>query len=423
MVYKKYSNDTFNLYTVKTDKFKTCHMEIIFYNKFESKNITKENVLADILSYTNKKYNKRKLVVEHLEDLYNARFFGTTTRIGNLKTINFVIDFIDPIYADKNYLKEVIKFPFDMVFNPNVKNNEFDDKTLKTVKSLRQAEIESVKESPMRYSIKRSLQLTDEDMPASKMLVGNIDDLNKIDSTNLYDDYKKLLKDYYFDVYIVGNLNFEKVNMMINDIVNIDIIKNQKIDYEYKVNDKLTLKKYEEKENFEQSILVCLYKTNNLTDFEKDYVMPVFNYIFGSGSLNNKLYKNLRGDNSLCYNVSSLYQKFDNLIIIPTGIDYKNKNKAISLIKKSLKEMQHGKFSDEDIKNSVKSISNSLLAALDNASDICDNYFFHNTLSSPLLNERSVNLNKVTKQDIINLSNKLKLITVYMMRGQTNERN
>ena len=186
MVYKKYENDTFNLYTVKTDKFKTCHMEIIFYNKFDEKNITKENVLADILSYSNSKYNKRKLVVEHLEDLYDAKFFATTTRIGNLRTLNFVIDFIDPIYADKNYLKEVIKFPIDMILNPNVKNGEFDEKTLKTVKSLRQAEIESVKESPMRYSIKRALNNTDKNMPASKMLVGNIEDLNNINSSSLY---------------------------------------------------------------------------------------------------------------------------------------------------------------------------------------------------------------------------------------------
>ena len=85
--------------------------------------------------------------------------------------------------------------------------------------------------------------------------------------------------------------------------------------------------------------------------------------------------------------------------------------------------MMQGKFSKEDVLNSIKSISNSLLAALDNASDICDNYFFHNTLSSPLFSERIKNLNKVKKEDIVNLSKKLKLITIYMMKGDNHERN
>jgi len=423
MIYKKYNNGIFNLYTVKTDKFKTCHMEIIFYNKFDENNITKENVLSEILSYTNKKYNKRKLVVEHLQDLYNAKFMGTTTRVGKVRTINFVYEFIDPIYTDKSYLKEVIKFPFDMIFNPNVKNNEFDGKTLKIIKNLKQAEIESIKESPLRYSIKRALQCCDEDMPASKMLVGNIKDLNKINSSNLYQDYQNLLNNYYCDIYLVGNLNMDKINIMIKDLFNNDIIKNQKLEYEYKLNDKLVSKKIEEKDEFEQSILVCLFKLNNLSNYEKNYVMPVFNSIFGSGSLNNKLYKNLRGDNSLCYNVSSLYQKFDNLIIVPTGIDYKNKNKAISLIKKSLKEIEKGLFSDEDVENAKKSIVNSILSALDSPSDICDNYFFHNSVSSPLLDERMNGFDNVSKKDIINLTKKIKLVTTYMMRGEKNEGN
>ena len=35
MIYKVYKNNTYNIYTVKTDKFKTCHMEIVFRNNIE----------------------------------------------------------------------------------------------------------------------------------------------------------------------------------------------------------------------------------------------------------------------------------------------------------------------------------------------------------------------------------------------------
>jgi hypothetical protein len=50
MTYKEYKNESYNLYTIKTDKFKTCHMEIIFYENFDSKLITPMNFLTDMLS-------------------------------------------------------------------------------------------------------------------------------------------------------------------------------------------------------------------------------------------------------------------------------------------------------------------------------------------------------------------------------------
>ena len=41
MIYKEYKHNTYNLYTVKTDKFKTCHMEIVFRNNINKNDVTK----------------------------------------------------------------------------------------------------------------------------------------------------------------------------------------------------------------------------------------------------------------------------------------------------------------------------------------------------------------------------------------------
>lgn len=415
MTYKEYKNNSYNLYTVKTDKFKTCHMEIVFYRKLDKDRITKENVLADMLSHSSKKYDKRKYVVEKLEDLYNASFYATTSKVGNIRTINFIYNFIDPVYADKSYLKEVIKFPFEMIFNPNVKNNEFDSRALKIIKNRNLADIESIKENPSRYAVKRALQVTDKDMPSSYQFVGNIVDLNKITSANLYETYKDLLNNYYCDIYLIGNLNMDKINLMIEDYFQNDQIKTEELNpfTELKILSKV--KDIKEKDNLNQASLVCVYELNNLNDFEKNYVIPIFNNIFGQGSLSNKLYQNLREKNSLCYSVRSMYQKFDNLLIIHTGIDIKNRTKAIKLIKKSLDEMTGGKFSKDDVENAINLSTNSLKSALDSPTSICDNYFFHNMASSPILEERFENILKVTKDDIIKAAKKIKLVTIYSL--------
>ena len=417
MIYKKYNNNSFNLYTIKTDKFKSCYMEIIFYKEIEKNDITKEIVLSNMLFHSNKKYNKRKYVVEHLEDLYNAKMYSSTSRVGNLRTINFMYSFIDPMYAEKNYLKEAISFPFEMLFNPNIKNEEFDNRTLKIIKSRILADILNQKDDVQSYSIKKALEHTSKDILASLNLNGNIKDLNKINPSNLVDDFKNLFIKYQCDIYLIGNLDMDKTNILIKDLFDNDIIKTNKLKLNCEVNNKLKGKIINEKKTYEQSNLVCVYNLNNLTNKEKNYTFNIFNALFGSDSLSNKLYKNLREDNYLCYNISSFYNKYDNLLIITTGINKKNKSKAIRLIKKSLKEMVVGKFSDKEVDNAISLTMNNLRASLDNQSIIINNYFFNNLDNSPLIKERLENQDNINKKDIIVLSKKIKLLTIYFLEG------
>ena len=422
MIYKEYKNNSFNLYTIKTDRFKTCFLDIIFYNNVDKDKITKENVLSKMIQQSNLKYPKRKFVVEHSEDLYNAQFYSSNARIGNVRIVCFTLNFLDPTYADKTYIKEVIKFPFDMLFNPNIKNDEFDERTLKIIKNRVHADIDSVKEAPTRYAIKQAIKYFDKNSPAAIEMEGNIKDLNRINSENLVSFYHELLDNYYCDIYLVGNLNMDKMNMMIKELFNNDIIKTNKIKYHVKNNFKNKLEIIE-KDNYDQSTLVCLYDTSKFDDFEKKYVISVFNFIFGNGSLTNKLFTNLREKNSLCYSISSNYQRADDLLIIYSGIDAKNKNKALKLINKSLKEMQNGDFGDEDVDNAIKSLHSALKESLNNQNSLVSNYFSYNMFDFPLLDELIDKIDDVTKNDIVKLANKLKLNLVYMMEGEADERN
>src|SRR5574344_923089 len=215
MTYKEYKNESYNLYTIKTDKFKICHMEIIFYNKLKKEDITIMNVLSDMLAHSSKKYPKRKYVVEKLEDLYNANFMSGVSRAGNVMTYGFAMNFLDPIYTDKTFLKDVINFPFEMLFNPNIVDDEFDIRSFKIIKSRNQADIDAVKESPVRYALKKCLNIMDSNHPASYKYVGYQEDLDKITPSKLVKKYHEFINNSKCDIFIVGNLNMDKINIMI----------------------------------------------------------------------------------------------------------------------------------------------------------------------------------------------------------------
>ena len=170
-----------------------------------------------------------------------------------------------------------------------------------------------------------------------------------------------------------------------------------------------------------QANMVMIYNVDKLTELEKHVVFQVFNYIFGNGGLTCKLYQKIREENSLCYNISSMYMKYDKLLVIHVSLDDKNTKKASSLIKKSLKDMINGDFTEEDLEDAKMNLIMSLDMISDNNISILNNYVFNYFDHLPQISERKEKIKKVTKEDVINVARKLKLNTVYTLEGRGEE--
>ena len=90
MVYKKYEYDSFRIFAVETDQFKNCHVEVIFQSDACKDDMASKSFLSEMMSYTSKKYPTRRDFVTRLEELYNAYFYGVTTRVGKSLLTNFI---------------------------------------------------------------------------------------------------------------------------------------------------------------------------------------------------------------------------------------------------------------------------------------------------------------------------------------------
>jgi len=416
MEYNCFKHQNYNFYTVHTDKFKTCHLEIIYRKRLKKEDITINNVLSEYLTYTSFDYPKRKMAIEKFEDLYDVSLYSTVTRVGNTMFTNFIMDFLDPIYCDKLYLEEVIKLPFKFIFNPLFKDKDNSSNSFYIIKNSIQADILSLKDQSTKYAFKQALNTLSSDGPFYQM-VGYLDDLDNITIKDLEKYYDNFFKENICDIYLIGNLDMDKVDKIIEkSYLSKDRgceINNYFVDKEYSKE----LKNKEEHGNYEQSSLVVLLNATSLNDKEKTYVSHYFNTIFGNGALTNKLSKYLREEQGLCYTTYSMYNKLDNLILIYAGIDYENKDKCLSLIKKALKEMQNGKFLDSEIMDAKNTLVNQLKTAFDSTTSIIDNYVFHNLIKTPLLDDLVKGMGNVTKEDIVTVSNKLSINTIYLLGG------
>lgn len=421
MVYKTYKCNSYNIHTIKTDRFKTVHMEIIFRKNIVKEELVNYAFLVDMLMESSKNYPKRKDVITKLEELYKLVVYGTTVKTGNVLNSNFMADFIDPKFIDEeDYLENVIKFIFEMLMNPNATNEEFDLKEFNFVKERLKREIKSIDENPFKSSMRKAIEAMDKSSVTAFPLMGSVEELDDITPSSLYKYYKKLFKDNTCDIFIIGNVDSDNIVSLIQKYFKHRYINTNKLllRVDNKEKKKVTTKE-DVSENL-QANLVMIYNIGELPEVERHVTMQVFNYIFGSGGLTSKLYKRIREENSLCYNISTLYLKYDELIAIHISLDTANVKRAVSMVKKCLKEMQTGDFLDSDLEDAKKSISLALNLTSDNNSSLLNNYVFHEFDNLPLIDERKKSLAKLTKEDVVNVSKKLKLNTIYVLKGKEN---
>lgn len=415
MKYDCFKNDCFNLYTIKTDKFNTCHLEIVFRNKCSKEFITYSALLFDILMENNSQFKSRKLLARKEQELYNLGIYSVNSRVGNVLLSNIVSHFLDPKFMEKTTLEEIIKLTFDIIFNPNINNDAFDEETFNMVKKRLKTEIEAVKENPKQMSILSANKSLDKSSPRSFNSSGDIEILENITPKKLYEFYKKVLEESLVDIYIVSNIDSNVLKELICKYARFTSIKTNSISlYLDEINIKRTILK-EEKKNITQLQLVNIYSLCNLDSFECNYVMPIFNMLWGSGSLESKVYKTLRGENALCYNVQTYYQKYDKTLILHTAIDSDKYKYALKLIKSTLHSMTKGEITARELEDVKNIMINSLNVIYDSPSRLVDNYLFSNIAALPSIDERIQQYKKVTIEDLVRVSKKIALVLTYRM--------
>lgn len=420
MVYNSYKMGSFNLHTIKTDRFKTIRMEIMFRNNIDPENIVKRTMLFELLLESSEYYKTKRDLILKCEEFYNANIYAETMKVGNevVSVINYEI--LDPKYTDDLDLDEALKLPFDIIFNPDINENEFNEERLETIRIRSLAELDALKEEPNKYAIAESLKAMDRESVSSINILGDKDSINRVNKSNIFDEYMNILEHDYIDIYVIGDIDSNKIIDIVNKYQHFNTIKHHEVSLYVDNKVRSRVNKVEAKEDLTQSQLVYIMNLIGLTDFETSYVSHIFNHILGGNSLDSKLYKNLRNDNSLCYSVSSKYSKYDRLMMISTSIDKDNIKLSKRLIEDSIKSMRTS-ITEEEVDKARQAIVNAIKVSLDSEHQIISNYFFNEIADLDLVDKRLEEYSKVTKEDVINMAKKIKINTIYVLEGDQNE--
>lgn len=417
MNYLKKELGSYKLHMIKTDKFKTIKVRICFRRKVKKEEITIRNILCDMLAYSSLKYpTKRELAIKS-QDLYAASVNFNNVRLGNYINTEFNLTTLNDKYTEEGNFNKSLEFLYELIYNPNVKDNKFNEDILKIVLTDAKTSLESLKEDASLYSIIRLLENMDKESIISYRGVGYLEDLDNINSSNLYKYYKSMIEKDLMDIFIIGNIDFEEIETLIKKYFPVKTFK--KLNAKYIVEEgkvKARKKTVIEKEENSQSKLAIGCRLVGLSTYERNYPLTLYNIILGAGD-KSKLFREVREKNSLCYYINSVPNKLDNLIIIRAGIDSNNIKKTISIVEKQLNLMKKGKFSEEDLKIAKEYYMTALDDVSESESSLIDTYFMMEILNIDDIETRRKKMAKVTSEEIIKVAKKVKIDTVYCLEG------
>ena len=411
---------SYNLHFIKTDIFKTITMKVIFHTPIIKEDITKRNILSDILLQSTKEYKTRRDLTIKSEDLYAADIYTSNQRVGNYIMTSFILQTLNDKYTEENNFEESIKFLHEIIFNPDVEEERFKEDKLELVKSNATLALNSIKEDATNYSLIRMSEAYDKTSPISYRMTGYLEDLDKITEENLYEYYERMLDNDYVDIFILGDINEKELLPIIKKYFKFKKVKKRKASY-YLPNKKPRKRRLFAKETTKnsQSKLAIACPITKMTDYEKNYSLLLANIILG-GTGDSKLFKEVREENSLCYTIRSNYNRIDNLMVINAGIDNVNFDKAVELITKNVQDMKKGKFTDSDINVAKEFYKTSAESLMESPSRIINEVLTEEILGVEPLSERVRKIEKVTKKYIMRACKKINMDTVFLLEGGNN---
>lgn len=407
------------LHEIQTDKFKTNLIAVFLSIPITRENVTKNSLISAVLRRGSKNMQTQEQISQELEEMYGASFDCGLDKTGDNHILKFYLEAINDNFlpqTDENMLKTSIEKLLEIVFNPLVENGAFKEEYVKQEKENVKRIIEGKPDNKARYAFDRCIEEMYKDKPYGLYKYGYIEDLESITPQDLYNYYQEMISQCKIDIFVSGNI--DDVTSIVEQNENIQ--KLQEREPNYKINKVEVKEEAQEKEVVEEMDVtqgkITIGLDLHLDNEEQKYDAMLYNAILG-GTANSKMFQEVREKASLAYSAGSSYIRYKSNIFIKCGIEIKNYEKAMEIIRKQLEDMTNGIFTDEDIENAKKGIMSGI-KSIDDEQDTEITYFFGQELTNTKtsLEEYMAKVQKVSKQDIIKIAKSVSINTVYFLR-------
>lgn len=411
-----------NLHVVETNKYKTNTIVLHIKSPLVKETVTNRALLPYILQNGTERFPSRQEIRSYLDELYGATLSVDVGKKGENQILSFRMDVSNENFLrDKSpLLEEAIKLLADIILRPSLEAGVFKPQVVENEKRNLKQQIQSIFDDKLRYANMRVTEEMCKDEPYGLNVWGYEAEIDEITREALYEQYTTMLKNDSFDLFVVGDVNNDEINQMVQNHFTFDnerkpnSVQNDRQPKTDIVKENVVF----EEQDVKQGKLHIGFRTNTTFNDDDYFAMQMFNGIFG-GFSHSKLFINVREKASLAYYASSRYESHKGILMVMSGIEFSKYDQAVSIIKEQLESMQNGDFTDQEIAQTKAVLKNQLLETIDVAKGHVE-LLYHNSIASKSrsINDWLTGIENVNKEEIVKVAEKIQLDTIYFLKGK-----
>lgn len=403
--------------SVKTDKFKTCRVNISLAMPLD-KNASARAILPFMFSRRCAKYPDYTSLNRVLDELYGATVSAGVLKRGEAQVISFSMSAIDDRFAldgDKVAL-ECTKLLADMIFDPLTEGESFPENIIEQEKRLLVEAIENEQNDKRRYAMLRCEQLMFADEAYGINRFGSVEDVKALTPDVVYAAWRDVLEKATVQITMVSSMDPQPIVDLIRE--KFSEIERHPVDIKTQFVSGLPKPEYiSESMPLKQGKLVMGFRTGMRSEDDMMPAMKVAVDIFGGGTYS-KLFSVVREKMSLCYYCSAALFNSKGIVMVQSGIEDTNEEKAKNEIINQLRLTAEGEFTDEDFSSSIKSLTDSILSNSDTPEEITVWYasqILRNELKAPETYAKEIG--SVDRAEVVRAAKTIMLDTIFMLKS------
>lgn len=416
----KHHENGLKLHFIQSKKYKTINIVAKLRAPLEKDTITKRALLPYILKQGTKNYPSRSEFQLKLDELYGAVLSVDGGKKGENHIITVRLEFANEKFLpeESSVMDDAISLFSEILFQPNVKENKFDESIFKREKDTLKQKINAIQDDKMSYANMRLIDEMCENEAYQLHVHGYLEELDTMTNEDLYKYYQTLFKENELDVYVLGDFDESTIKEQITSKMTIDQQKNPEFNPSQAKKSVSKSQEVIEKQNVQQAKLHIGYRTNIIFQDDAYFALQVFNGLFG-GFPSSKLFINVREKNSLAYYASSRMESHKGLLFVFSGIAPEDFEKARDIIRLQVTAMKDGDFTEEELSETKDLIINQLKETMDHPQGLIELLYQQVIGNKSLTPDQLIEgIRSVTKDEVVKVAEKLEEDTVYLLTSE-----
>lgn len=389
----------------RTD-FKSNLISLYFVRPLTARQAALGALLSRVLSFASAEYPSLRAISHQEDDLYGAVVYFDMDKYRDQLVLEYKLIYprYDLLPVEMDYSDQVVAFYCSLLFRPLWRDGLFDQAIFETEKKNLLEDLESLRTDPPAYAYRRCNEIHFAGSALGIYKYGDIASVEQLTNQDLVAFYHELLAS---PVYLYRHGNFT-ARQPVLPAVPAD---------EERLALKRRIETIEEERDIHQTILVQAYQTDiEHSDAESQAAM-LFCHLLG-GDANSLLFRTIREQHAYCYDISTKYDKYRNVMFLSTAFDRPDQTRLEGEIERLVGLMQTGDFSEEDLAAAKLETIQGLRSLNDRQTTLLDYQFVQDLFGQPLSIEQRVELiEQLTCQDVARAARRFELATSFCLKG------